>query len=59
MDADTQRLIDLGIEMRRLQKEYFKGRDKDILIKAKELEVRFDSLIYAIQDDDETGMFPY
>lgn len=51
--------MDVGREMRLAQVEYFKRRNKDILIKAKELEQRFDSLIYAIQDDDETGSFQY
>ena len=59
MDADTERLIDLGRMMRRLQVQCAEDGNPDILARAKELEVRFDSLLHAIQDEDETGMFPY
>ena len=59
MDKDTQRLIDLGREMRLVQVECSENGSEYSLVRAKQLEVRFDSLLHAIQDDDETGLLQF
>lgn len=40
------KLILHGEKMRNYQKEYFKGRKKEILILSKRAEVEFDNVIY-------------
>ena len=40
-----KQFIELVREMRNAQKEYFKTRDKDVLLKSKELERKVDSFL--------------
>ena len=47
---DLQKLAQLVKDMRASQKEYFKTRDKNILLQSKELERQVDNLLSA--DDD-------
>ena len=61
----TTNILNLVIEMRRAQKEYFRTRSKDILLVAKKLEAEVDREIAEIENEanislneirkDETG----
>jgi hypothetical protein len=42
--------LEMVIEMRELQKKYFKTRDKMILAKSKEMEKKVDAAIEKLQD---------
>jgi hypothetical protein len=42
-------LIKQGEIMRSLQKEYFKDRNKEVLIRSKQAEIKFDNLVHNIK----------
>lgn len=44
-EQDMKRIIDAAIETRRLQKAYFRTKDKSVLIKSKEAEATLDRLL--------------
>lgn len=49
--------IELVREMRNAQKEYFKTRDKNILLKSKELERKVDSFLTQRVINQQTTLF--
>ena len=58
MDADTHKIIEVGQEMRKFQKAYFKNRSQDDLHSAKRLELRFDRLVVELKAG-KTDMLPF
>lgn len=45
MGEELKQIVDAAIEMRQLQRKYFRTRDKDILIKSKAAEDKLDRLL--------------
>lgn len=51
----TSTLIELVTEMREAQVEYFRTRDKEVLMRAKRMENKVDSFIRSIDRKQENG----
>ena len=47
---NAREFFDLVSDMRQAQKDYFKTRDKEVLVKSKELEKRVDDEIKRVND---------
>lgn len=59
LSAEYRAFVDQTAEVRRLQIEYFKTRDKDVLKKSKNSEHKLDRLIIAFREREANTELPF